>query len=167
MRIHWFFIIMVIFYSAFSNNLDATLKRLEDSTKLKLMLKKHKRSTYGIMLLFGLIVGCACFPFVNFTFETSVIVEWSTIIIFLIYCIYTGITEAVLFRRSQLATIIVLNSIITLLSMTIRYFLEFGKESSKYLFTFPNVALHIVTIVSITTFMWYMSVREIKHNVFE
>lgn len=65
-----------------------------------------------------------------------------------------------MFPNCKLCHILLLNLLLVLLSMGSRYLLEFGEVSNTYNFTLPNMILHILVTVTLSTLSWVWTVSK-------
>lgn len=117
-------------------------------------VKRHKKLFTAITLIFFVLLGGAAFPIYNLTKEWSTTLTLSILVSAIGYSGMLGVTEIALFPNAKLYHIIPLNLVLTLLSMGCRYFLEYGEVSNTYNFTIPNMILHIIAVLVISTGFW-------------
>ena len=117
-------------------------------------VKRHRKLFVTIALLFFILLGGAAFPIYNFNKEWSTTLTLSILVSAIGYSGMLGVTEIALFPKAKLYHIIPLNFGLTLLSMGCRYLLEYGEVSNTYNFTAPNIILHIIAVLVISTIIW-------------
>lgn len=117
-------------------------------------VKRHRKLFVTIALLFFILLGGAAFPIYNFNKEWSTTLTLSILVSAIGYSGMLGVTEIALFPKAKLYHIIPLNFGLTLLSMGCRYLLEYGEVSNTYNFTAPNIILHIISVLVISTIIW-------------
>ena len=116
--------------------------------------KRHRKLSITITLVLFVVMGGAAFPIYNLNKEWSTTLTISILISAIGYSGMLGVAEIALFPKAKIYHIIPLNLGMTLLSMGCRYLLEYGEVSNTYNFTVPNVVLHIVAVLVISTVFW-------------
>ena len=97
------------------------------------------------------------FPLLNLTKETPIrleVVNWLVIVVSIMFYHSIGQSEAKLFTNSSAMFIILFNLIAAIVGMVSRFLLEFGEVSNTYNFTIPNIILHIVVAVVLSSVTW-------------
>ena len=121
---------------------------------------EHKQMVCILGLLFIVILECCVFPVGRIT-DSSL---FSTGIINLVTAIYIckclGEIVAVLFVNATWMSVILINFGITILGMTVRYFLEYGEISNIYNFTLKNIVIHILIIMLLSMMFWMQTKRK-------
>lgn len=118
------------------------------------LVKRHRKLFITIDLVFFVLLGAAAFPVYNLNKEWSTTLTLSILVSAIGYSGMLGVTEIALFPKAKLYHIIPLNLGMTLLSMGCRYLLEYGEVSNTYNFTAPNMIVHIVAVLVISTGFW-------------
>ena len=120
------------------------------------MKNKKRILIYGIFIYFAFIT-CCMFPLLNLTKETPIrleVVNWLVIVVSIMFYHSIGQSEAKLFTNSSAMFIILFNLIAAIVGMVSRFLLEFGEVSNTYNFTIPNIILHIVVAVVLSSVTW-------------
>lgn len=126
-------------------------------------VKKHRKVFVTIALLFFVVVlGAAAFPIYNLNKEWSTTLTLSILVSAIGYSGMLCVTEIALLPKAKLYHIIPLNLGLILLSMGCRYLLEYGEVSNTYNFTVPNMILHVVAVLIISTVFWSNAVSKNK-----
>ena len=94
------------------------------------------------------------FPIYNLNKEWTTTLTLSILVSAIGYSGMLGVTEIALFPNAKIYHIVPLNLVLTLLSIGCRYLLEYGEVSNTYNFTVPNIILHIVAVLAISTGFW-------------
>ena len=129
-------------------------------SKITHFVKRHKKLFTAMTLIFFVLLGGAAFPIYNLTKEWSITLTLSILVSAIGYSGMLGVTEIALFPNAKIYHIIPLNLVLTLLSMGCRYLLEYGEVSNTYNFTVPNMILHIVAVLVISTGFWSNAVAK-------
>ena len=94
------------------------------------------------------------FPLLNLTKETPIrleVVNWLVIVVSIMFYHSIGQSEAKLFTNSSAMFIILFNLIAAIVGMVSQFLLEFGEVTNIYNFTIPNIILHIVVAVVLSS----------------
>mgnify|MGYP000850275896 CR=1 FL=1 len=97
------------------------------------------------------------FPLLNLTKETPIrleVVNWLVIVVSIMFYHSIGQSEAKLFTNSSAMFIILFNLIAAIVGMVSQFLLEFGEVTNIYNFTIPNIILHIVVAVVLSSVTW-------------
>ena len=116
--------------------------------------EEYRKLFITITLVFFVVLGGAAFPIYNLNKDWPTTLTISILISAIGYSGMLGVAEIALFPKAKIYHIIPLNLGMTLLSMGCRYLLEYGEVSNTYNFTVPNVVLHIVAVLVISTGFW-------------
>ena len=117
-------------------------------------MKNKKRMLIGGIFICLAFITCCMFPFLNLTKETPIrmeVINWLVIVVSIMFYHSIGQSEAKLFPNSSAMFIILFNLIATIVGMGSRFLLEFGEVSNTYNFTIPNIILHIVVAVVLSS----------------
>ena len=117
-------------------------------------IQRHKKLSLIIFLVYFIVLGAAVFPIYNLNKEWPSTLTISIFMSAVGYSGMLGVVEIALFRKVKIHHIILLNLVLILLSMGARYLLEYGEVSNTYNFTIPNMILHIVAVLIISTGFW-------------
>lgn len=118
-------------------------------------IRRHKKLSLIIFLVYFIVLGAAVFPIYNLNKEWPSTLTISIFMSAVGYSGMLGVVEIAMFPKMKIHHIILLNLVLILLSMGARYLLEYGEVSNTYNFTVPNMILHIVTVLIISTGFWY------------
>ena len=122
--------------------------------------QKHKRLSMALTFAFFIFTGACGFPIYNLSREWSTMLPISIVLLGVSLYSSIGASEAVMFPNCKLCHILLLNLLLVLLSMGSRYLLEFGEVSNTYNFTLPNMILHILVTVTLSTLSWVWTVSK-------
>mgnify|MGYP003304072915 FL=1 len=123
-------------------------------SKITHFVKRHKKLFTAITLIFFVLLGGAAFPIYNLTKEWPTTLTLSILVSAIGYSGMLGVAEIALFPNAKIYHIVPFNLVLTLLSIGCRYLLEYGEVSNTYNFTVPNIILHIVAVLVISTGFW-------------
>ena len=123
-------------------------------SKASNFVQRHRTLFIIMSLVFFVVLGAAAFPIYNLNKEWSTTLTLSILVSAVGYSGVLGVVEIALFPKAKTYNIILLNFVLTLLSMGARYLLEYGEVSNTYNFTIPNMILHIVAVLIISTGFW-------------
>lgn len=132
--------------------------------KLKKFVYEHKKQAIMVGFLFIICLQCCVFPAVNRTHNVSYTITLVNFMAAIGICKCTGDLEAEFLPNGVWGQVLLLNLVLTLLGMAVRYFLEYGEVSNTYNFTFRNILLHIVMMVLWSSVFWKSRIREKKEN---
>ena len=132
--------------------------------KFKELVYKYKKQAIILGFLFIVCLQCCVFPFYNFSHSVSFPIEIVNFMIAMGICKYTGELEAEFLPDVTWKQVLLLNLALTLLGMLARYLLEFGEVSNTYNFTYRNMLLHIVMMVTWSSASWKRNIREKREN---
>ena len=130
-------------------------------------MKNKKRMLIGGIFICLAFITCCMFPFLNLTKETPIrmeVINWLVIVVSIMFYHSIGQSEAKLFPNSSAMFIILFNLIATIVGMGSRFFLEFGEVSNTYNFTIPNIILHIVVAVVLSSVTWLFLKKSTDNN---
>ena len=120
------------------------------------MKNKKRILIYGIFICLAFIT-CCMFPLLNLTKEAPIKMEavnWMAIVVSIMFYHSMGQAEAKLLPNIPAMLIILFNLIAAIVGMVSRFLLEFGEVSNAYNFTIPNIILHIVVAVALSSATW-------------
>ena len=117
-------------------------------------VQRHRKLFMIISSVYFVVLGAAAFPIYNLNKEWSTTLTLSILVSAVGYSGMLGVVEFALFPKAKTYHIILLNFVLTLLSMGARYLLEYGEVSNTYNFTVPNMILHMVAVLIISTGFW-------------
>ncbi|MDD2481580.1 MAG: hypothetical protein PHC44_07900 [Lutispora sp.] len=130
-------------------------------------MKNKKRMLIGGIFICLAFITCCMFPFLNLTKETPIrmeVINWLVIVVSIMFYHSIGQSEAKLFPNSSAMFIILFNLIATIVGMGSRFLLEFGEVSNTYNFTIPNIILHIVVAVVLSSVTWLFLKKSTDNN---
>lgn len=123
-------------------------------TAFRTLVGKHRRITTAVVLALFILLGAASFPIYNFNHDWPRMLTISILAGAIGVYILLGSAEASLLPKSKPYHIIPLNLMLILLSMGCRYILELGEVSNAYNFTIPNMLVHILSALILSTCAW-------------
>lgn len=126
--------------------------------------ERHPKASAAIALTFFVFVGACCFPIYNLSREWSFML--TCYIVFAGVSLYSvlGASEVTMFPKCGIQHILPLNLLLVLLGMGARYLLEYGEVSNTYNFTLPNMLLHIVVTVTLSSLSWFWAKSKQSEN---
>ena len=117
-------------------------------------IARHKKIIIVIFFVFFVFLGGAAFPIYNLNKEWSTTLTLSILVSAIGYSGMLGTLEVSLFPKAKIHQIVLLNFVLILFGMGCRYLLEYGEVSNTYNFTVPNMFLHVVVTLIISTVFW-------------
>lgn len=133
-------------------------------TKLQAFFTRHKGLAAGFIFFCCILFGGCIFPVYNLTRLESNYSPWIHLYLAMTIFVFWGNIENAIFPKVSLLPIAALNFGLTAGGMLFRYLLEFGEVSNTYNFTAPNIALHMITTVTVSTLAWYWAKQKKKQN---
>ena len=109
-----------------------------------------KKWRFALVLLFIIVSGSA-FPIYNFGKHYAHGLTGRLLYLNIACYLELGIFEKRVLKLSKVSYAALLNLGIVLAGMGCRYLLEWGEVSNTYNFTMPNVLLHIILTLAIST----------------
>lgn len=121
---------------------------------LKKLMVEHKSFSTVAVLGFIVFINCFGFPIYNFekAWPTMITIEYLVIPILSCGCFGSGL--ALLFPEKRYVSILALFLSLVGVGLVCRYLLEFGEVSNTYNFTLPNILVHVVVMVVLTSISW-------------
>lgn len=117
-------------------------------------LQTHKRVAVVIAFVSFFTLGAGTFPVYNLSRQWPMFLTLFIILNGVMVYTLLGTAEVVLLPKFKGWQIFLANIVLVLLSMAVRYFLEFGEYSNTYNFTVPNMLLHVGVTVTLSTLSW-------------
>ena len=128
---------------------------------MKEYILAHKKQLMMIFdCAFLVFIGCFTFPVFQFSKEAPDISRGLNLMITLMAYYEIGLLQNVLYGSKKIGVIAGINLGMTLLGFLCRFLLEYGEVSNTYNFTMPNIALHLLVAVRVTTLTSLFPVKD-------
>ena len=119
---------------------------------MKEYILAHKKQLMMIFdCAFLVFIGCFTFPVFQFSKEAPDISRGLNLMITLMAYYEIGLLESILYGSKKIGIVAGINLGMTLLGFLCRFLLEYGEVSNTYNFTMPNITLHLLVAVCVTT----------------
>ena len=123
--------------------------------KLENWFRNHRKIAAASMLLFFVLLACSSFPIYNLTKRYSTTLTFTNVFVSVSIYAYLGGFMTRMRPRAGMGEVFLVNLAIILGGMLARFLLEFGEVSNTYNFTLPNIALHLIVTLTISTISWW------------
>lgn len=127
--------------------------------KLEHWFRNHRRFAATLMILFFLLLTCSSFPIYNLTKQYSATLTFTNIFVSVSIYAYLGAFMTRIRPKAQLGQVLLIHLALILGGMFCRFLLEFGEVSNTYNFTLPNITLHLIVTLTISTISWWWTKR--------
>ena len=128
---------------------------------MKEYILAHKKQLMMIFdCAFLVFIGCFTFPVFQFSKEAPDISRGLNLMITLMAYYEIGLLQNVLYGSKKIGIVAGINLGMTLLGFLCRFLLEYGEVSNTYNFTMPNIALHLLVAVRVTTLTSLFPVKD-------
>ena len=127
--------------------------------KLEHWFRNHRRFASALIILFFLLLTCCSFPVYNLTKQYSTTLTFTNLFVSVSIYAYLGAFMTRLRPNALLGQVLLILFALILGGMFCRFLLEFGEVSNTYNFTLPNITLHLVVTLTISTISWWWTKR--------